>query len=105
MLKKESLPNSLSWLYNVSLNEEFYVSVISLAWRVMALNLSSVTDPGIGCIVLCLSCFVFIKSMETKLPEIKAISTYWRRVDVGFLAGKVCTEKAQSHLSHNQQRS
>ena len=50
----------------------------------MALNLSSVTEHGIGCIVLSLSCFVFIKSMETKLPEIKAISTYWRRVDVVF---------------------
>ena len=36
----------------------------------MVLNISSVTDHGIGCIVLCLSCFVFIKSMETKLPEI-----------------------------------
>ena len=38
----------------------------------MALNVSSVTDHGIGCIVLRLSCFVFIKSMENKLPEIKA---------------------------------
>ena len=40
----------------------------------MALNLSSVTEHCFGCIVLSLSCFVFIKSMETKLPEIKAIS-------------------------------
>ena len=48
----------------------------------MALNLSSVTDLIIGCIVLFLSCLGFTKSMETKLPEIKAISTYWRRVDV-----------------------
>ena len=42
----------------------------------MALDLSSVTDNGIGSIMLCLSCFVFVKSMETKLPEVKAISTY-----------------------------
>ena len=70
----------------------------------MVLNLSSVTEHGIGCIVLCLSCFVFIKSMETKLPEIRQ----FRPTDgalTSFLAGKVCTEKAQSHLSHNQQRS
>ena len=42
----------------MSLNNEFNVSVFSLAWGVMALKLSSVTDHGIGYIVLCLSAFV-----------------------------------------------
>ena len=42
-------------------------STFSLAWRVMALKLSSVTDHGIDYIVLCLSGFVFMKkAMETK---------------------------------------
>ena len=68
----------------------------------MALKLSRVTDHGIGYIVLCLFCFVFMKSS----PKLR----HYRPLDealTSFLAGTVCTEKAQSYLSHtcNQQRS
>ena len=78
----------------------------------MALNLSSVTDHGIGCIVLSLSCFFFFfvfcffykingKQVTRNKGNFDILTARWRR----FLAGKVCSEKAQSHLSRSQQRS
>ena len=66
------------------------------------MKLLSVTDHGIGHIVLCLSCFVFMLiDGNPKLRQFRPLDGAL----TSFLAGKVCTEKAQSHLSHNQQRS
>ena len=45
----------------MSLKNEFNVSVISLAWRVMAQKLTRFTRHDIGYILYCLPCFVVLK--------------------------------------------
>ena len=70
----------------------------------MALKLSSVTDHGIGYIVLhnVLFCFSENPSKLSK-PKLRQFRPLDGTLTSFCATGKVCTEKAQSHLSHNQQ--
>ena len=70
----------------------------------MALKLSSVTDHGIGFIVLSLSCYPYENQWKLSYSKLRQ----FRPLDgalTSFLAGKFCTKKDQSHLSHYQQHS